>query len=85
MVYSKVSMDSIHARNPQLTIGELVAATIEDHSRTNGCEFQDGAAAMAIDQAGLSAGESAISLSESDKIRVSQILETLEIKCDHRD
>ncbi len=88
MAYAKVNIDTIMATGSPMTIRELIAAAIADHSRTNGCTFEDGAAETAFaafNAISITPYQTAHDLTEDPRIHLAHILESLETHCAGKD
>jgi hypothetical protein len=82
--YPKVSIDTVIAANPGLSIADMTVAAVRDHEVTNGCEFEENAAARAVMETGLRPTALAVLLQEEDRVRLGRSLEAMEVRCAHK-
>lgn len=84
MAYAKINIDSIIAANPDLSVADMTAKAVVDHQAQNGCQFEEDAAARAVQFLRLDPAGRAGDLSEEMRHRLGYALEALEINCPHR-
>lgn len=80
----KLILPRLAAAQPSISIQALAAFAVEDHIRTNGCEFEDGAAMRAVALSGIDPETLADDVSHDDLMRLGDLLEDMETNCPHK-
>jgi hypothetical protein len=81
---AKISVETVLAQNPEITVMDLASEAVKDHSEREGCVFEDNAAARAVGILGLDPAIRAGDLPHDDIVQLGDTLEELEISCAHK-
>jgi hypothetical protein len=84
MAYGKISIDKVIQSQPDLAIGPMLAAAIEDHTTANGCEFQWDTLPRVVEFLDLDSAAAAAELPDAMRHRIGMAMEAMEIECKHR-
>lgn len=84
MAYTKINMNKVLAASPDINVLDLLTETVIDHSRTNGCVFEEDAARRAATIVGVPFGAKAGALPEAVRVDLAGALEALEVSCAHK-
>ncbi len=80
----KLILPKLAAGQPHISVMALAKFAVDDHIRTNGCEFEPDAAVRAVERSGFDPNVAADSLTKDELNKLGDLLEDMETNCPHK-